>query len=670
MLQADLRAAGISDTGEFGPRGWGRPRIPPPLELFLDGQPQTVARWPNDGHVPLGKVLDSGSIPRRGEQDGRSAVFEYNTPRAARWVNAQPLFISGILGVSWAHDTIRIAQLDLENGTFTTDGPSHYGVAQPGSPANVQTYYHAVNLLEEIEVPGEYYVDRASGMLYFLPPYPLEDSQIQVSLLTEPMIRSGGGAYIEFQSLVLENSRGQGIVIEGGRGCRVAGCTLRNLGQEAVRIAGGADHGLLSCDIYQVGAGALTVHGGDRKQLTPANHFVRNCDIRRSGRWTGQYHPLISAGGVGIAIQHNHLHDADHQAITFSGNEHVIEWNEIHHVLQDISDMGSIYIGRNPSFCGNVIRHNFFHHLFNPHQGGPGTQAIFFDDDTLYVARVFGNVFYRTGSAGVIKFNGGGGASIANNVAIDSPRLIQGGQEAHVDRAIRFMHGADTDPAAFTARGFVPKITQEVDIRRDPYRSRYPYLYDTYVNKFNAGTPAWNNYEASADDLRHFVDPENLDFTIRPDSPILKLVAENVTDRVYGAENEDLAFEPVPFDKIGLIRDPFRQELGPGPFRLLGPADGSEDPPPNAVRLWWQPSHNADSYRLSVATDSELKQVVLDRVVETHYVTLDSLEPGRTYIWQVQAEVHRGRCNRGQRAADNGPWQFTTAGPAERRERP
>ncbi|TVS15219.1 MAG: right-handed parallel beta-helix repeat-containing protein [Planctomycetaceae bacterium] len=661
VLQADLRELGIPDTGPFGPRGWGRPRIPPPLELFVDGVPQTVARWPNTGHVPLGKVLESGSVPRRGEQDGRSAVFHYNTSRAARWAEADELFISGILGVSWAHDTIRIAEIDLERETFTTDGPSHYGVAQPGSPANVQTFYHAVNLLEEIEVPGEYYVDRKAGVLYFLPPYPLDRSLVQVSLLTDVMIRARDASYLEIQGLVLENSRGQGIVIEGGRGCRLAGCTLRNLGQEAVRIVGGTRHGVQSCDIYQVGAGAVTVSGGDRKQLIPAEHFVRNCDIRRSGRWTGHYHPLISAAGVGITIQHNHLHDSDHQAITFSGNEHVIERNEVHHVLQDISDMGSIYIGRNPSFCGNVIRYNFFHHLFHPHEGGPGTQAIFFDDDTLYVARVFGNVFYRTGSTGVIKFNGGGGASIANNIAIDSPRLIQGGHSAHVDRAIRFMHGSDTDPSAFTGRGFVPKITQEVDIRRDPYRSRYPYLYDTYANKFNYGTPSWNNYEASADDLDHFVDPAELDFTLRPDSPILNMVAEDVVDRVHGAEGESIAFQPIPFDTMGLTQDTFRQELSPFAFRLLGPADGADGLPADRVQLWWQPAHNADVYRVAVATDNQMVDKVIDQVVEDNTMTLDELEPGQTYYWQVQAEVNRSRSNRGQRPAADGPWRLTTS---------
>ncbi len=663
VLAADLGALGITEYGRFGPRGWGRPGIPPPLELFVDGRPQTVARWPNDGHVPLGRVRESGSVPRRGERDGRSAVFEYNTPRAERWATADELFISGILGVSWAHDTIRIADIDWEEGTFTTDGPSHYGVAQPGSPANVQTYYHAVNLLEEIEVPGEYYLDRGKGILYFLPPYPLDHSLLQVSLLAEPLIRVREASHVEFRSLVLENSRGSGILIDGGEGCRIAGCVLRNLGQQAIRIGGGRDHGVVSCEIYQLGAGAIQVRGGDRRTLAPAGHFIRNCDIRRVGRWTGHYHALISAGGVGLEIAHNHLHRTEHQAIVFSGNEHLIEFNEIHRVLQDISDMGSIYIGRNPSFCGNVIRHNFFHHLVNPHQGGPGTQAIFFDDDTLYVAQVFGNVFYRTGSTGVIKFNGGGGASIANNIAIASPRLIQGGGEAHVERAIRFMHGADTAPAAFTARGFVTKITEEVDIRRDPYRSRYPYLYATYTEKFNYGTPAWNNYEAGPDELQHFVDPEHLDFSLRPDSPIREMVAEPVTDRVYGIQEGRVAFQPIPFAEIGLQQDAYRTELAPAPFRLLGPATDALAAEPDVTQLWWQPSPNADSYRLVVARDRELAEPVIDRSVESHFVTLEALEPGQTYFWQVWAEVRESRSNRGRTAAENGPRVLRTSGP-------
>ena len=51
VLQADLKAQGITDFGELTPRGFGRPGTPAALELFFNDAPMTLARWPNAGPV-------------------------------------------------------------------------------------------------------------------------------------------------------------------------------------------------------------------------------------------------------------------------------------------------------------------------------------------------------------------------------------------------------------------------------------------------------------------------------------------------------------------------------------------------------------------------------------------------------------------------------------------
>ncbi len=650
VQQADLRALGLSGfDAPFGPRGWGRPSRPAPIELFVDQVPQTVARWPNDGgRIPLGTVLQGGD----GEEPG---IFEYNTDRAERWTDARDLHIAGLFGVSWAHDLVGVDRIDVESGTLVTSQAHSYGFQQPGF-LGIRTHYYVVNLLEEIELPGEYYIDREAGVLYYLPSHPMERSRVQLSGMDQPLVVMEGASYIHLEGLVLENARAEGVRIEGGEGNWISGCTLRGLGLEAIVISGGKDHGVDGCSIYYVGRGGVVMSGGDRRTLEPSGHLVQNCDIHSYNRWLHYYNPAVRVSGVGALIRNNHLHRALHQGITFSGNDHRIELNEIHHVLKNISDMGAIYIGRNPTFAGNVIRHNFFHHLFDQQEGGPGVQAIFFDDDTIYVAKVFGNVFYRTGSTGVIKFHGGGGASIANNIAIASPRLVQDGpgDVEGIERAIRKMH---TDQPH--GHGF-PRMVEEMNLSADPYRSRYPYLYDTFAEGYNEGTPRWNNLEAG-EDLSHFVDPENLDFRLREESPVRDWIASDVHDRVYGAEGDDLPFRPIPFADIGLYRDENRPDLGPAPFRLLGPADGTGGADPGRVLLWWTPSHNADRYRVRIAADPELREGVLEKTVAGNHAVIESLDPETAYFWQIEAAVDRSRSNRGVRPAEGGPWRFVTA---------
>ena len=665
VLQLDLGALGIEDFGHFGPRGWGRPGLAPPMELIVDGVPQEVARWPNEGSIPLGVVVDDGGRPRDDGGMGRDAVFHHNTERAPRWTEAEDMYISGLFGVTWAHDTMRVRRINMNDGTFVTDGPHHYGFRQPGSPGNFETHYHVVNLLEEIERPGEYYIDRSSGVLYFLPPYPLGNSLIQLTSLEEPMIALRGASHVTIEGMILENARGTGIRIEGGESIRIVGCTIRALGGMGVVVQGGKGHHVVSCDIHHVGGGGMVVQGGERRTLEPGGHLVRNCDIHAYNRWIRHYNPGIRLGGVGNTIEHNHLHHSAHQAITFSGNDHRIAHNEIHRVLLDISDMGAIYVGRNPTYAGHVIESNFFHHIQAPHNRGPGVQALFFDDDTVFAARVTGNVFYRAGSSGVIKFHGGGGGSIGNNIAIACPPLVQysPGQLQGMARALSKMR---TDEPF--GHGF-PEMMEDVGFFDPPFLVRYPYQVDFYREKFHPylldaedpeskpRVPHWNNFETE-DELHHFVNPAALDFRLRGDSPLLRQVAGNVYDRVAGYEHEDIPFREIPFAAIGLLADDHRPVPGPRPFSKLGPEDGQAAAVDGEVALRWSSSAGADTYRVTVAADPDLRQVVHQKRVQTNHMSIDGLQSGRDYYWQVEAGITRSKSNRGVRLAEERPWRF------------
>ena len=186
VLQIDLKQLGITEYGQLGPRGFRRAYIPAPMELFIDGKAQLIARWPHEGeqYIRLGTVLDGGSRPRNGDYRFKVGTFAYGIERPKLWGQADDLYVSGIFHSSWADDTIGIAKHDLKAGAFTTEHPHMYGFRDTS-----YTTWYALNLLEEIDRPGEYYVDKTSGMLYFYPPKGFsQKSQLSVSMLTEPMV--------------------------------------------------------------------------------------------------------------------------------------------------------------------------------------------------------------------------------------------------------------------------------------------------------------------------------------------------------------------------------------------------------------------------------------------------------------------------------------------------
>jgi hypothetical protein len=589
VRQIDLRALGITDFGELGPRGFRRAYKPAPLELFIDGAAQTVARWPNAGEprVPLGKVIDPGSRPRSGDYSFRPATFEYGVERAERWTDAADLYVCGIFNYGYADDMIEVASIDTEKGTFTTTHPHIYGFAQRSFCS-----WYALNLIEEIDMPGEYCVDRQSGILYFLPPPGFSDeSEVLVSLLEAPMVALEGAFGVRFEGISFEASRGSGITIVEGARNLIAGCEFRNLGVVAVQVGQGIEpfpygkhdgcgnqasgepgkpvsrqlgswheyiykhtdwdrkagvgHGLVGCDIHHIGAGGVSLGGGDRKTLTPAGNFVRNCDISAVNRWDWTYKAPVNIDGVGNRVTHCHLHDCPGLAIYLHGNDHTIAYNEIDHVVTDMSDMGAIYMGRDPSETGNLILHNYFHDIRNFHKGGHGVQAIFYDDCSICGADVVGNIFREAGSTGVIKFNGGGACRIENNVFVDCPRPLQGAGD-NTKRVRGFMDG----PMGRE------RLRERVDITSPPYSVNYPRLLAIYRGESPVTTAPERNIIVTGDESL-FTDAASGDYSLRAESPAVKAVP---------------GFKPIPFERIGLCVDGYRSSLPLSPPGFGGAA--------------------------------------------------------------------------------------------------
>ena len=49
VLSADLSEHGVTDCGTLTSRGFARPVLPAHAELFVDGEPMTLAQWPQSG---------------------------------------------------------------------------------------------------------------------------------------------------------------------------------------------------------------------------------------------------------------------------------------------------------------------------------------------------------------------------------------------------------------------------------------------------------------------------------------------------------------------------------------------------------------------------------------------------------------------------------------------
>lgn len=537
VVVADLKAQGITEYGQLVYRGFGGGSRPS-LELYCGGQPMIPARWPNEGFVRTGKVLDPGSLSEK-----RGGRFEYQGDRPARWRNAADPWLYGYWYYDWADNAIGVASIDIEARQIQTTHTSPYGMRE-GQP------YYVFNLLEEIDCPGEWYLDREAGQLYFYPPGDLDNTEIEIPMVDEPLLRLEGVSHGILQGLIVEMGRGDGIVIEGGERNLVAGCIVRRFGSSGVVIRGGRGHGVLSCDIHTLGRGGAVIQGGDRKTLTPGGHFVENCHIHHFSRVDRTYTPAVQIEGVGHRVAHNRFHDTPCHAIRLEGNDHLIEFNEIHDVVQESDDQGGIDLFLNPSYRGNVIRYNYWHDIGNRH--GLGQAGIRLDDAICGVL-IYGNVFYRcsNGLFGGVQIHGGKDNWVDNNLFAECRYGISFSPWGR-ERWLNFLSSDSTSAL----------LTQQVDIHQPPYSTRYPGL--TRLEEGNDINWIWRNvvYRCGGFLTRDqgiqvllgnwitredpgFAGAADQKFALRDDAP------------VYSC----LGFAPIPFAEIGLYEDGWRTAL-------------------------------------------------------------------------------------------------------------
>jgi len=538
IVQADLQALGITDFGSPGGGG---------LELFFNGQPMQIARWPNEGFVKITGLVEPDTVNVRGTKGSKAGKFMYDGDRPKRWAGERDIWLHGYWFWDWSDQRQAVEAVDTEKRIIAVKPPYH------GYGYRVGQWFYAFNLISEIDQPGEWCLDRGTGILYFWPPSPVEKGRAVVSV-AQSLITMKDASHVAIRGLVFENCRGTAVTAQGGAHVRLAGCTLRNLGGYAAKIEGAADSGVVGCDIYGVGEGGIILQGGDRKALTPARLAAENNHIHHYGRWSRMYKAGIHLGGVGNAARHNLIHNAPHMAVMFGGNDHAIEFNEIHSVCHESNDAGAMYAGRDWTMRGTVVRHNYLHHISGFQ--GRGCVGVYLDD-MFCGTDIVGNVFYKVTMAAFI--GGGRDCTVANNIFVDCPRAL------HIDS--RALGWAKYHAEEWVKEGREKGTHLGIRFKEPPYSTRWPKLVnilddEPFAPKGNVVErnifvgERWNDvdgrakpYVAMKDNLTDadplFVRgvprsarPTAQDFQLSTSSPAWKL-----------------GFQPIPLDKIGLHPD-------------------------------------------------------------------------------------------------------------------
>ena len=268
--------------------------------------------------------------------------------------------------------------------------------------------YFVENIFEALDTPGQWYLDRPAGRLYYLP-LPNETPATTVVVaprLTELVRLQGDGTrrvnHLRFENLAFAHQHWElpptcsgyiqaafgvpgAIVLEGAEACVFYGCTIAHVNGYGLEVLAGSTRNVMAaCIIHDAGAGGFKVGHEEMKPHESAigermaGDFpamattIVDCTIRDCG------HLFPSAIGIWVGnsswnrLLHNHIFNCNYTGISCGwtwgyaptrtvGNR--IEYNHIHHINNHeiLSDNGGIYtLGIQP---GLVMRGNVIHDI-------------------------------------------------------------------------------------------------------------------------------------------------------------------------------------------------------------------------------------------------------------------------------------------------------------------
>lgn len=392
-------------------------------QLFVNGVQRVRARIPNKGFLRVA-----------GFPEGTSKTVDYHT-------DCQSFqFAPGDIRADWLH----LTDVEVVVYHFWTD--SHLPIKSVEPDTRLITFAHKAgkvftddfttngaryiveNVFEGLDAPGEWYLNRHTGQLFY---YPMPGEDLTKAEVVAPyapaLVRLEGKPderrYVEhlrFRNLDFRYSRFElppgnsndrqgsatvpaAITLRGARSCAFEHCRVSNLGTFAFDVmAGSSDNQFVGNEIANVAAGGFRVNGGDQN----ASPWERTRNNRITDNWLHDYGvDYPSAVGVllmnteGNTVAHNKINQGGYTGISVGwvwgyhrsvSQNNRIEYNHIHHIGGVLSDMGGIYtLGVSP---GTVIRNNHIHNVDANHYGGWG---IYHDEGSTHLL-VENNVVHHT----------------------------------------------------------------------------------------------------------------------------------------------------------------------------------------------------------------------------------------------------------------------------------
>lgn len=454
-------------------------------QLFINGKRQVRARFPDydpadpihGGYATVVRALPAGtSSPYPEDNDAdvskRGVLgieFDPDTFSSRRWGKPEEAIIhvfqqDGLGILEW-----KIQSVDYDrNRIWFGKGGDQLG-PQWSTAFDVigkGSRFYVDNVLEEMSIPGEWYLSVQSGRLWYRQQkdQDLENALIEAPVL-EQVVRFQGTynspvEYVSFDGFRIAHTettymkpyessssgnwavhRGGAIFLEGTRNCSIRNCWFDSVGGNAIfwsrsNVAGN----VAGCKFTEAGDNAICFVGDPRQSLsaspigcTAVDNLIHNCGIFGK-QIAGVYISYAQA----TTVAHNDIHAMPCSAICIEGSAwggHLIEQNYIHNTVQETRHYGSLNLrgddrGWNPE------------HISTLTSVANGTPTENYKSKPTLVKE---NLIQEKTDCGILLANGAAMYEVYNNVSIGAAIYMYGGALRNIYNNIWYM----TDNAGY-----------------------------------------------------------------------------------------------------------------------------------------------------------------------------------------------------------------------------
>ena len=383
--------------------------------LFMNGERLQVSCWPKEGTFQVADSRTEDSF--HPDSDGWKVygAFYAETDEIMDFANPGDVVIR--LSHYWLDDLMSIHSIDTQTGRIELSR----GAARDIKIGDDFVYE---NVREALSEPGEWYLDRSEGKLYYIPQAgETAENTTVYAPVSDSFLRFDGASGIRFQGITFENSdwelfNGEGpgyneehplyanmqyttgayqanlgcpaaITVMNSSGIDFVDCAMENVSFLGIKF----DENVRNCNVeacaFRHMGGSAVVIGGSKNEL-PAKTgdiSVTDCLVEYYGRVFNQSVGIHLVFAENCTIANNEIHDGFYTGISAGwvwgyGEQPTrntkIQNNLIYNIGVDglLSDLGGIYLlGPQP---GSILSGNVIYNV-DCADGGYGANGIYLD---------------------------------------------------------------------------------------------------------------------------------------------------------------------------------------------------------------------------------------------------------------------------------------------------